>query len=501
MDQIPLIGGSYVARSVIANAQRCINYFPESNTKDAMAPVTHYQRPGLRPLATPTLPGSGRGVFRASNGNGYAVVGTTVYAVGPAPNWTLTQIGEVTPSHTNPCKMTDNGTTALLVDGSTSGWTIDLASNAFAPVDDTSGLFTGASFVDVIDGFMIWNVITSVRNFASTLDNTSFPTDPLYIAGKNIYPDPLQALIVNRHEILLIGTVRSEIWYDAGNAGFPFAVLPGAYIEHGTCAPYSVAAQDISVYWLGQNQQGSGQVFRQRGYETKRISNFALEYAIRQMKATSTINDAVAYIYQQDGHVFYVLSFPSGNETWVYDEATEEWHQRCWTDSEGNLNRDRTMSHAFLSDTNVVMDWQNGTLYALDLNVYTDTVGGNAGAISFIRSFPHWMAGMDPAKQQAVRSNNRRVIHNVFQADLECGMDPTAPDGTPAVVGLRWSDDRGRTWGNTVLQSAGSQGQFLTSPQWRLLGLARDRVYEISHNIAGPAALNGAWVGTTLENT
>lgn len=499
MDQIPLIGGSYVARSVIANAQRCVNYFPETNTKDAMTPVTHYQRPGFLPLVTAPVPALGRGVFRASNGAGYCVIGVNVYSI--SPMWQLTLLGQVSPNRSNPCRMTDNGMDAILVDGSTTGWTINLASNAFAPIVDTSGLFTGASFVDVIDGFMIWNVITSIRNFASTLDNTTFPTDPLYIAGKNDYPDALQALIVNRHEILLIGAVKSEIWYDAGNTGFPFAELPGAYIEHGTCAPYSVAAQDIAVYWLGQNLQGSGQVFRQRGYETKRISNFALEYAIRQMKAAGTINDATAYTYQQDGHVFYMLNFPSGNQTWGYDEATEEWHQRCWTDANGQLNRDRAMGHAFLNDKNVVMDWQNGTLYALDLNTYVDTVAGVAGPISFIRSFPHWMAGMDPAKQQAVRSNNKRVVHNVFQADLECGTDPTAPDGTPAVVGLRWSDDRGRTWGNTVLQSAGSQGQFLTSPQWRLLGLARDRVYEISHNIAGPAALNGAWVGTTLENT
>lgn len=497
MERIPLIGGSYTARSIIANAQRCINLLPETNTRDAMAPVTHYQRPGLRPLVSGIV-APVRCLYRASNGNGYAVIGSNVYAVSAA--WNLTLLGQITPARTNICKMIDNGTDLLLVDGSANGWTIHLATNAFALANDTSGLFGGATFVDIIDGFVIWN-FPGTRNFGSTLNNQLFPTDPTYIAGKNDYPDPLQALIVNRHEMLLIGQLKSEMWYDAGNTNFPFAELPGAYIEHGTVAPYSVAAEDINVYWLSQDLQGQGLVLRQRGYETKRVSNFALEFAIRQMAVTTGISDAIAYTYQQDGHVFYVLSFPAGNQTWVFDAATNEWHQRAWTDGNGQLNRDRTNCHAFMYGTNVVGDWENGTLYALDLNTYTDTVNGNVGAISFIRSFPHWMAGVDPARQAVMLSNNKRIVHNAFWADLECGTDPTAPDGTPAQVSLRWSDDRGRTWGNALLQSAGSQGQYLTTPQWRRLGLARDRVYELSYNIAGPAALNGAWIDTSIENT
>jgi hypothetical protein len=63
-----------------------------------------------------------------------------------------------------------------------------------------------------------------------------------------------------------------------------------------------------------------------------------------------------------------------------------------------------------------------------------------------------------------------------------------------AQIWLRWSDDRGRTFGQSVLQSAGAQGEYITQPKWAGLGAARDRVYEIGHTIAGEAALNGAWV-------
>jgi hypothetical protein len=154
MDRIPLIGGSYVARSIIANAQRCVNLFPESNTRDAMAPVTHYQRPGYLPLVQgPMAPV--RCLYRASNGNGYAVIGSNVYYV--TPNFVLTLLGQITAGLTGPCKMADNGNQILLVDGSAMGWTITLANNAFAVANDTSGLFAGANWVDVIDGFTLWN--------------------------------------------------------------------------------------------------------------------------------------------------------------------------------------------------------------------------------------------------------------------------------------------------------------------------------------------------------
>src|SRR5271163_2312252 len=142
MPRIPLIGGAYQSRSIIANAQKCINLYPEVNTKDALAPVTHYQRPGLRPLATPTVAGPGRGVFRASNGNGFCVVGTKVFKI--QPGWTLTLIGTLQSDRTNPVSFTDNGTTGLLVDGSNQGYTINIVNGAFAPLVDSTGTFVGA---------------------------------------------------------------------------------------------------------------------------------------------------------------------------------------------------------------------------------------------------------------------------------------------------------------------------------------------------------------------
>lgn len=509
--RLPLTGGSYSPRSIIANAQRCINYYPERNTKDALVPITHYQRPGLRPLVQGPNGGPVRGLYKASNNTAYCVIGATFYQITGEPNqggWTLASLGTLSVPKSTPVSMTDNRTNLVLVDGTSSVYTLALNTGGatLQPYSDPNGLFAGADRVDYIDTFTIWNFPGGATNlFGSTLSNV-LTTDPLYEAAKTNWVDNLQTLIVNRHVILLIGQQTTEVWYNAGNPNFPFAELPGAFYEHGTIAKYSVASQDISVYFLGEDKQGQGIVFRVTGFECKRVSNHALEYQIRQMAAQGSISDAIGFTYQFDGHVFYCLTFPTGNQTWQFDEASDEWTQMAWTDSDGNLNRHRANCFAYMFGTSVVGDWENGTLYAMDANVYTDTLvpAGQPGPVTYIRSFPHigqgtvnlGGAGLD----RPVESDGREMQFNSFMADIECGKGPAEANGNPASVYLRWSADRGRTFGNALLQSTGRPGQYRTRPKWNALGIGQDVVFELEHSIAGPAALNGAWVSAVILN-
>src|SRR5258706_13702624 len=117
--------------------------------------MTHYQAPGRKPLVTGPVAAPVRCIYRASNGNGYCIIGSGVFSV--SPTWVLTQLGSITPLRSNICSMTDNGTQILLVDGSVHGWTIDLATNVFAQIVDATGAFAGADRVDVLDTFTLWN--------------------------------------------------------------------------------------------------------------------------------------------------------------------------------------------------------------------------------------------------------------------------------------------------------------------------------------------------------
>ena len=467
MARVQLLGGSYQARSVIANAQRCVNLYPEFNPQpdQAPVPVTHYQTPGLSLLATPPT-GMGRGIYRSSKGTLFAVIGSNVYII--QANWAFTNIGSIVTS-VGPVNMIDNGLDVILTDGTAAGWKWSVVDgSSFAAISDPN--FFGGIINDYLDSYFLF-VQPQTTNFYSSLSNsTTF--DPLYLVARSGFPDPLQGVRVVNRQILLLGQLTSELWYNAGTPDFPFGEMPGMLVEHGCAAPYSIAKQDTSIYFLSSDLQGQGIVMKVSEYVAKRISNHALENAIA---GYASINDAQAYTYQQLGHTFYVLSFPSADVTWVYDEATNCWHQWAWSDVNGDLHRHRVGFGAFAFGINVGLDWETGKLYSINPTAYYD----NSDPIVRIRGFPH------------IVSDGRRLYHRRFIADVAVGANPFNVNTN---LTLRWSNTRGSSWANPISSNLGATGDYIKSVQFQRLGMARDRVYELSWSAPVDTALNGAWL-------
>ena len=137
--------------------------------------------------------------------------------------------------------------------------------------------------------------------------------------------------------------------------------------------------------------------------------------------------DAVAYSYQQDGHTFYQITFPTGNETWVYDVSTQLWHQRAYLDpATGTLGRHRSNSHMYFAGKHVVGDYKNGDLSTLDLDYFMD----GTAPLPAIRAASH-ISGQ----------NYEWIIHNRLQIDMETGVGLSTGQGAAPIVALDWSDD------------------------------------------------------------
>jgi hypothetical protein len=283
------------------------------------------------------------------------------------------------------------------------------------------------------------------------------------------------SLATGRH----LFTTQAPIWDDAGTADFPLSRIQGAYNEIGCAAAYSVAKLDNGLFWLGSDARGNGIVYRANGYTGQRISTHAVEWQIQQY---STISDAIAYTYQQDGHAFYVLTFPTANATWVYDVATQAWHERAGF-SNGQFTRHRSNCQMNFNNEIIVGDYQNGNVYAFDLDVYSD----NGAVQKWLRSWRALGAG---------QNNLKRTAQHSLQLDCESGVgiDGTG-QGINSEVMLRWSDDGGHTWSNEHWRSMGKIGEFGRRVIWRRLGMTmklRDRVYEISGSDPVKIAILGA---------
>lgn len=467
-----LIQGAYVARSYIANAQRCVNLYIEQNPPDAPFPTTHYPTPGLISFATPGTSGPNRGQYRATNGNAFTVVGDTVYMVTSAG--VMTAVGTMATA-TGQCSMIDNGAYVLLVDGTATGYLFTVSGGSFSTI--MGGNFYGATRVDYLDGYFILNQPGTRSFYISLFNSTAF--DSLDIASKLTYPDLLVASVVLGREIWQIGQFKTEVWYNTGASDFTFGRMPGVAIDMGCNAAFSIAKASSALFWLAQDLNGHAQIVMGESYKVQRISTFAIEEAIRKYER---IDDAVGYCYQQAGHTFYVLTFPSADATWVYDVGVSQvlgypvWHQRGWSDENGVLHRQRPLGHMFAHGYNLVGDWQTGEIYRYDLESYTD----DGDAVQRIRSFPH------------IKNHNRMVSYNWLMAEFDVGHAPGRLATDPVEVWLRWSDDGGASWGDPVTQSAGATGQFNTRIKWAPLGMGFDRVFELGWSHDAKTALNGA---------
>jgi hypothetical protein len=235
---------------------------------------------------------------------------------------------------------------------------------------------------------------------------------------------------------------------------------------------------DNSLFWLGADARGKGVVYRANGYTGARVSTHAVEWQIQQY---SDISDAVAYTYQQDGHSFYVLSFPTADTTWVYDAATQLWHERAGF-SNGNLTRHRGNCQVAFNGEVLIGGYQDGSISAYDLTVFED----NGRPQKWLRSWRALPTGANTLK---------RTIHHSLQLDCETGVGLNAVTGYDPQVMLRWSDDGGHTWSNEHWQSMGKLGKYSKRVIWRRLGATtklRDRVYEISGTDPVKVSITGA---------
>lgn len=465
--KIPLITGAYATRSLIAAAQRCVNLYPEKNPEDSPYPFTYYPTPGLLKRGESSA-SVWRCLFTASTGNLYGVVGPSVVQV--QEDGTLTELGTILSSLT-PCSMADNGNDLFLVDGTPAGYTINLHTNVFTVVDNEA--FYGSDRVDVVDGYFLFNRPGTQQFYISLLNSTDF--DPLDFASKSGSPDKLVGVVATRRNVFLFGETTTEIWTNTGGAAFTFSRVSGAFLQFGCVAKHSFGNADGSIYWLGKSPQGECMVLRTMNYDRERVSNFALETEIQKYER---LDDAIGWMELFNGHFWYVLTFPTADKTWVYDTTTGEWFERASLLPNGEFTRHRANCSAFAGGKHVIGDFENGNIYEMREDQYTD----NGAVIRRVRAFPH------------LSDQGNRIVYRQFRAAMQAG---AAGIDQEAEIRLRWSDTKGYSWQGGVSATLGARGDYVHDVRFLRLGMARDRVFELSWTAAFPTALNGAYIEVT----
>ena len=506
----PILGSAYVARSINAADNRMVNLFPEAIPEGGKEPGFLNRAPGLEFLQT-----VGTGPIRAlwahqTNGSDFYVVSGSGFYKLTGLTATPTLLGTLTTS-SGPVSIADNGTQIFLATNP-DGFIYNETTNVFARITDPD--FAGAVTVAYLDGYFVFNQPNSQIIWVSQLlDGTSI--NPLDFASAEGSPDGVVGLISDHRELWVFGTDSVEVWYDSGAADFPLARIQGAFNEIGCVAAFSIAKLDNSLFWLGTDARGQGIVYKANGYTGQRVSTHAIEYAIAQY---GNISDALAYTYQQEGHGFYILTFPSANATWVYDAATQAWHERAGWDN-GSFTRHRSNCQCNFVGNIIVGDYQNGNIYTLDLDTYAD----NGQIQRWLRSWRALPTGTNTLKRTAQHSLQLDAQAGALLTPITEYVYLTTEDGfklitesydnlvdettlsvnPPPQFMLRWSDDGGHTWSNEHWAQGGAVGAYGTRIFWRRLGMTlklRDRVYELSGTDPIQIAIMGAELAMSPTN-
>ena len=464
--RVGLVGPSQRQRSLPLNSERTVNLFPVFD-QQGQEVAALYGTPGLSLFAT-AGDGPNRNSFRAANGRAFTVSGAGLYEVNE--DGTTTLRGTLDQSQGN-VSIDENGLQLGICDG-TSVYIFTYATNAFLKVTDadlpTSGTLT------FIDGYFVVNQANTGKFFISALyDGLTWTA--LDFATAESSPDNLIRVLNAVGQLWLLGEFTTEIWTNTGDSAFPFQRIAGAKMEVGILAPHTAVAIDNSMFWVGRDRIGSGIVYRAKGFTPQRISTESVELAIQAATSPSTIK---GFTYEEDGHVFYMITGGGMETSWVYDISTQLWHERAYLNAFGVFEQHLASSYMFAFDKRLVGDRLTGNIYQMSLDYYSD----NGSALVRERIFTH--LGEESIRQK----------YNSLQILMESGVGLQSGQGSDPQILLKVSKDGGRTWSDWFSKSFGAVGKYAQNVVFRRLGIAQQMTFRVRVSDPVKVILIGAYL-------
>lgn len=455
MPIIPFVGPSYQMDARSFDVQRSINLYPlASETKTSKSITALRSTPGLELYATAGN-GPGRGGISSTSGRAFVVSGDGFYEVNT--NGTTTLHGSLS-TFNNQVSIAENPTQIIVVDGE-DGWIFTKSTDSWTEITDVD-FPTGANIVSFQDGYFLTFEADTGKFYISALnDGTSWGA--LDFTTVESSPDSLVSLISDNGNVWLFGNRSTEVYRNTGNAAFPFERIPGAIIQTGCAASFTVQKFDNTIAWLGVDEQGQGVVWKTEGYQARRLSTQAIESRIA---SAADFTDAYAWVYHQQGHIYYVLNIVGLDTSLVYDGSTGEWHERAYfnqDDASFELHRGRC--HFFFDQKNIVLDRDNGKIYNMALDIYED----DGAPLIRERTSPH------------LHGEKKLLTFSSFELDMEPAVGLTTGQGNDPQIMLQYSDDGGNTWSSELWRTLGKKGETYTRINWRQLGQSRDRVFRV----------------------
>lgn len=508
----PIVGSMYQNIVTKINASRTINMYEAHATEGKKSTYLH-PTPGKLAVGNFNDSNKGRASF-VFKGFTYFVHGDTIYRMDNSLVINVIQANFFT-TFTGHVGIAANENEIIFVDG-IKCYLFNTTTSTGA--DNTGTLPPGPSAsaflpldVDFMDGsFILESNNAAYRNrfYVSALNNGAV-WNILDFALINSRPTELNGLAVLKRRIFFFGLVKSEIWYDAGDADFRFRRDNNLLLEHGVAAIDSIYQAFDRLFYLSNDIDGVGSVMMIAGGITPvAISTPEMD---EQIQYFSHPEDAIGFAYKINGQVFYQLNFTQDDHTFVFNASLSDpskgillWHElemaNSAIDTEGN-HRDIANTHAFFDNKHFITSYSDSKLYEVS-NLFLTNNGERIKRTRICRvtSVPTYdritYGRMQVDMLQGVGASNTKTVLPPNPPYLDLA---NASDVNP-IIYLSVSEDGGVTYDSLGSAEVGRAGDRLCRVLWFTIGTYRDAIYKWEMYNAVPTYILGAAVDMEVQN-
>jgi hypothetical protein len=440
--RIPIFGPTYTNRSLDIGAQVTRNFYPEVNAA-TQEPTALMPFPGLS-LFCATGDGVNRGLG-VHNDELYSVTGTTLYKV--SSGGTATSLGTIPGS--GRCVLESDGSNLVIATGTTkpyvyNGSTLTLTTDADLHTSSSVTYINQRVVYDGADGDII---------FADLTDPTSVASENITKAESD--PDGVDFVWAFKQQVFVAGKNTIQPYWNSGSGNPPYEAILNSVQQLGVHAKYSIANDKEYTYFLASDLN----IYQFEGLSVRPIGNPAI---CQEISKYSDSSDAIGMCFSFDSQDFYLLTFPTGDATWLYQVNTGIWTNLAYgTDGGQHLIN----AYKFIYNKHIVADRRNGNIYQLDFDTYTD----NGDVIQ--------------RQRDTIAINSRNLGTGRPGADITMNwLRLIVEPGVSLVSGaaniiMQFSDDNGKSWSSEMWETLDQQGEYHHIVEWPQLGTFKSRMF------------------------
>lgn len=451
--ELDIINGFYQSVSKALLNKRLINMYIEVPDSPAFSRKALIGTPGTPTFKDTELTGVARGTIKV-NGVPYYVVGNNLISL--ASDGTVTNHGAI--SGTKTVSMAFNTKTIAIVNPDGDSYFFTVATTTLAKITDSVFVGQGkARTVSFKDPYFVFTTDSTFFISSAFTTNNGQSFTELDFGTANISPDRVVAGHTNHNQLYVCGEDSIQVFQNRVTNRFPFVNIPGAVIQLGCSARFSVKDFDNGFVLIGGEAGQRPSVWKVLGSSKIRLSTPGVDQIIHGYTETQ-ISDAIVDTYAQDGGVFAVITI--ANNTLVYDATASSrmgvpiWHER----------------QTGITDGLTFKRWKHQHL----IEVYGKILTGNNEDSKIAELNPDIFFESDTTRIERVVQSQPFDVEGtpIFSHEQELFIESGVgnSDSTDPEWLFKYSDDLGRTWNNRIARAMGKIGEYKKRLIWRRMG-------------------------------